>query len=187
MGMGSFKTSASIEKEKIDAFARESGLPFTVSHARRNLVTEGVDLNALAGRDFLIGEVRIRGIRLCEPCSYLATTSFPETLKGLVHKGGLRAQILTEGCIRRYAISKPSHAMPMSEVMPKAGVGPLSKLRRRGRSWSTLNPASPGVSGSSWKTRRISTLMSGCNAGRALASHKRRGDHHQAVLLDDYG
>lgn len=89
-----------IEKEKIEAFARESGLPFTAADARRNLVTEGVDLNALVGREFRIGEVRVRGIRLCEPCNYLAKITFPETLKGLVHKGGLRAQILTEGTLR---------------------------------------------------------------------------------------
>jgi MOSC domain-containing protein YiiM len=89
-----------IEKEKIEAFALESGLPFTASQARRNLVTEGVDLNALVGREFLVGEVRVRGVRLCEPCSYLAKTTFPETLRGLVHKGGLRAQILTAGTIR---------------------------------------------------------------------------------------
>ena len=89
-----------IEKEKIDAFARESGLPFTASHARRNIVTEGTDLNALVGQEFYVGPVRIRGIRLCEPCAYLAKTTFPETLKGLVHQGGLRAQILSEGPIR---------------------------------------------------------------------------------------
>ena len=89
-----------IEREKIDAFARETGLPFTAARARRNLVTEGVDLNALAGKEFLVGEVRIRGIRFCEPCSHLAKMTFPETLKGLVHKGGLRAQIVTEGIIR---------------------------------------------------------------------------------------
>ncbi len=89
-----------IEKEKIDAFALETGLPFTGFHARRNLVTEGVDLNALAGKEFVVGDVRIRGIRLCEPCNYLAKTTFPETLSGLVHKGGLRAQIMTEGIIR---------------------------------------------------------------------------------------
>jgi len=89
-----------IEKENVAAFARESGLPFTAAHARRNLVTVGVDLNALVGREFSIGEVRIRGIRLCEPCSYLAKTTYPETLKGLVHKGGLRAQIVSEGRIR---------------------------------------------------------------------------------------
>ena len=89
-----------IEKEKIEAFARESGLPFTAALARRNIVTEGVDLNALMGREFTVGEVRLRGHRLCEPCTYLAKISYPETLKGLVHKGGLRAQIVTEGIIR---------------------------------------------------------------------------------------
>jgi MOSC domain-containing protein YiiM len=89
-----------IESERIEAFARESGLPFTAALARRNLVTEGVDLNALVGREFQIGEVRVRGIRLCEPCNYLAKITFPQTLKGLVHKGGLRAQILTEGTLR---------------------------------------------------------------------------------------
>ena len=44
-----------IEKEKIEEFARDSGLPFTASHARRNIVTEGVDLNALVGREFYVG------------------------------------------------------------------------------------------------------------------------------------
>jgi MOSC domain-containing protein YiiM len=89
-----------IEKEKIEAFAAESGLPFTAQQARRNVVTEGVDLNALAGRQFFLGEVLIQGIRLCEPCQYLAKTTFPEVLSGLVHKAGLRAQILSEGVIR---------------------------------------------------------------------------------------
>jgi hypothetical protein len=89
-----------IERENVESFARESGLPFTAALARRNFVTEGVDLNALVGKEFLVGTVRIEGIRLCEPCSYLAKTTFPETLKGLVHKGGLRARIVTEGRIR---------------------------------------------------------------------------------------
>lgn len=89
-----------IEKEKIEAFAADSGLPFTAQQARRNVVTEGVDLNALVGRQFFLGEVLIQGIRLCEPCQYLAKTTFPAVLSGLVHKAGLRAQILSEGVIR---------------------------------------------------------------------------------------
>lgn len=88
-----------IESEQIAAFANESQLPFTAAHSRRNLVTSGVDLNALVGREFTVGTVRLCGIRLCEPCSYLAKISFPETLRGLVHKGGLRARILTDGVI----------------------------------------------------------------------------------------
>ena len=63
-------------------------------------MTAGVSLNQLAGREFFVGEVRVRGIRLCEPCNYLAKISFPETLKGLLHQGGLRAQILSEGVMR---------------------------------------------------------------------------------------
>jgi MOSC domain-containing protein YiiM len=89
-----------IEQEAIDAFARESGLDFTAAHARRNIVTTGVALNDLVGVEFTVGGVRIKGMRLCEPCNYLAKTTFPEVLQGLVHRGGLRAQILSEGPIR---------------------------------------------------------------------------------------
>jgi MOSC domain-containing protein YiiM len=88
-----------IERENVLAFAAESGLAFSTAHARRNLVTTGVRLNDLVGKEFYAGDVRLRGIRLCEPCNYLASNSFPETLKGLVHKAGLRAQILSEGQI----------------------------------------------------------------------------------------
>jgi MOSC domain-containing protein YiiM len=88
-----------IEREQIERFARKSGLPFTAEHARRNIVTEGVDLNALVGREFFIGKVRARGIELCEPCSHLAKLSFPETLDGLVHQAGLRAEVLSEEII----------------------------------------------------------------------------------------
>lgn len=89
-----------IESEAVASFAQESGLPFTTASARRNLVTRGVALNDLVGAEFSIGEVRIRGVRLCEPCNYLAKTTYPEVLRGLVHRGGLRAQILSEGTLR---------------------------------------------------------------------------------------
>lgn len=89
-----------IQKEHIEAFARSSGLGFTADLARRNLVTEGVDLNAYVGKEFKIGAVRVRGIRLCEPCNYLAKQTHPDVLPGLAHKGGLRAEILSEGTLR---------------------------------------------------------------------------------------
>ena len=88
-----------IEQEKIAAFAAESGVAFSGMDARRNVVTQGVSLNEFVGREFYVGGVRIRGIRLCEPCTHLARLSFPGILDGLVHKGGLRAQILSEGPI----------------------------------------------------------------------------------------
>jgi MOSC domain-containing protein YiiM len=89
-----------IQREHLEAFASGSGTVFTSGSARRNLVTLGVDLNALVGRDFRVGSVSVRGVRLCEPCSYLAKQTTPEVLRGLLHKGGLRAQILVGGEIR---------------------------------------------------------------------------------------
>jgi len=98
-----------IQREHVEAFASSAGLAFSARDARRNLVTSGVDLNGLVGRDFRVGEVLLRGIRLCEPCNYLAKQTTPEILKGLVHKGGLRAQILSEGWIR---VGDPLEVMP---------------------------------------------------------------------------
>ena len=107
-GMGTFSPQPQkpdfeltfVELENVETFAAESGLAFTAADARRNVVTKGIRLNELVGQEFQVGEIRIRGLRLCEPCSHLAKTSFPEVLKGLVHKGGLRAQILSAGEIR---------------------------------------------------------------------------------------
>jgi MOSC domain-containing protein YiiM len=89
-----------IEKECIEAFSREFGLAYTGADARRNIVTEGIQLNHLVGSQFTIGDVLLQGISLCEPCTHLARISFPETLQGLVHKGGLRAQIIRGGKLR---------------------------------------------------------------------------------------
>ena len=71
----------------------------TYADARRNIVTRGVDLNSLVGRRFLIGDVECLGQRLCEPCAHLERLTGPGTLKGLIHRGGLRADILTDGAV----------------------------------------------------------------------------------------
>ena len=89
-----------IEKEHIERFVATTGRAFSAADSRRNLVTQGVDLNALVGRKFWVGHVLIRGIRLCEPCNHLAKQMSPEILQYLLHKAGLRAQILTPGEIR---------------------------------------------------------------------------------------
>ena len=67
---------------------------------RRNVVTRNVALNHLVGREFQLGNVKVRGIRLCEPCEHLEGIVGRPVIKGLRHRGGLRAQILTEGLIR---------------------------------------------------------------------------------------
>src|SRR6266705_1117053 len=89
-----------IEAEAIEAMKRELDVDYGLSESRRNVVTRGVPLNHLVGKEFWIGEVRARGLRLCEPCSHLQKLSHERVLPGLIHRGGLRAQILTEGMIR---------------------------------------------------------------------------------------
>jgi MOSC domain-containing protein YiiM len=89
-----------IEAEALQALKRDYGVELAPGEARRNLVTRDVPLNHLVGQEFHIGEVRIRGIRLCEPCSHLQTLVGRPVIKGLRHRGGLRAQILSHGTIR---------------------------------------------------------------------------------------
>jgi len=89
-----------IEAEAIEAMKRELNVDYGLSDSRRNIVTRGVPLNHLVGKEFWIGEVKARGLRLCEPCSHLQKLSHEKVLPGLVHRGGLRAEILTEGTIR---------------------------------------------------------------------------------------
>jgi len=89
-----------IEAEAIEALRRDYQVELAAGDARRNIVTRNVPLNHLVGKEFAIGDVRIRGIRLCEPCDHLEKVTGKRLLKGLLHRGGLRAQILTRGTIR---------------------------------------------------------------------------------------
>ena len=83
-----------IEAEVVDA------LGLTPEEARRNVVTRGIDLNALVGRRFFVGDVECAGQRLCEPCAHLQRLTHPGILRDLVHRGGLRADIVSDGTIR---------------------------------------------------------------------------------------
>jgi MOSC domain-containing protein YiiM len=89
-----------IEAESIEALRRDYQIELSAGESRRNIVTRNVPLNHLVGREFAIGAVRIRGIRLCEPCDHLQKVTGKSVIKGLLHRGGLRAQILTPGTIR---------------------------------------------------------------------------------------
>ena len=67
--------------------------------ARRNVVTRGIELNGLVGHEFTIGSIRCRGMRLCEPCIVIERYASRPILRPLVHRGGLRADILEDGTI----------------------------------------------------------------------------------------
>lgn len=88
-----------IEAEVLEALAAD-GVGLAPAEARRNLVTRGVDLNALVGREFRIGSVRAFGQRLCEPCVHLERLTRPGVVAALAHRGGLRADLLSGGEIR---------------------------------------------------------------------------------------
>jgi hypothetical protein len=92
-----------VEAEVLDRLDLPQGNRLGYAEARRNIVTRGIALNALVGRRFTVGEVECLGRRLCEPCAHLERLTHPGALRGLIHKGGLRADILTDGTIEQGA------------------------------------------------------------------------------------
>jgi MOSC domain-containing protein YiiM len=88
-----------IEAEAIEAVEGHVGLKLGLGDPRRNVVTRGIVLNDLLDLEFEVGGVRLRGIRLSEPCQHLADQTDPRILKGLAHKGGLKCEILNDGTI----------------------------------------------------------------------------------------
>lgn len=115
-----------VEVENIEEFNRQYGTSFTPADTRRNIATSGIRLNDLAEREFRIGEVRFKAHGLCEPCKYLTTVMVPEVLEGLLHKGGLRAQIISEGVIHVGDIIEPVESVAGSEAGEPAGAAALS-------------------------------------------------------------
>jgi MOSC domain-containing protein YiiM len=94
-----------IEAEIVEQFIQNYSRPYDLSITRRNIITREVRLNELVGKTFQIGSVLFLGIELCEPCLELGknlsntTVSPKEIVKWFVHKGGLRANILSSGFI----------------------------------------------------------------------------------------
>jgi len=88
-----------IEAEAIEAAGRDCEVKIEAAQSRRNLLVRGVPLNHLVEREFTIGQVRLRGLRLCEPCGHLEKLTVPGVQQALMHRCGLRAEILSSGTI----------------------------------------------------------------------------------------
>ena len=88
-----------IEREAVRGAAEEYGIKLEERETRRNLVSTGVPLNHLVGKEFRVGGVRMRGVDLSEPCAYLEGLTRPGVRKSLIHRGGLRAEIVHGGHI----------------------------------------------------------------------------------------
>jgi MOSC domain-containing protein YiiM len=86
-----------IAAEALDAMAAEHGIQITGAESRRNVLTRGIDLNALVGKRFRVGNVDCVGVELCHPCKHLESLTQPGVIKGLVNRGGLNADIVSDG------------------------------------------------------------------------------------------
>lgn len=88
-----------IGEEALAAVAQESGITLLPEEHRRNITTRGVDLDGLIGKRFRIGAIVCEGIRPCPPCRHLEEVTGKPVMPPLVHRGGLRAKIVTGGSL----------------------------------------------------------------------------------------
>jgi MOSC domain-containing protein YiiM len=89
-----------IESEALEALSRDYGLELSALESRRNIATRGVALNHLVGRTFRVGGALFKGLELCEPCGHLEQLTGRQVKAGLVHRGGLRSEIIETGMVR---------------------------------------------------------------------------------------
>jgi MOSC domain-containing protein YiiM len=93
-----------IEAEALEGMGADTGIELSAAESRRQILTRGIRLNELAGERFTVGEVECVGEEWCEPCEHLQRLTRPGVLRGLVHRGGLRADIVRGG---RIAVGDP--------------------------------------------------------------------------------
>lgn len=95
-----------VEAEAVEQFLSDNQRPYDLSVTGRNLVTRGIRLNELLGKEFMIGEVRLLAVDLCHPCSKLGKRLADPALKAaavvkqFAGRGGLRVDVLSSGTIR---------------------------------------------------------------------------------------
>jgi MOSC domain-containing protein YiiM len=97
---GSGRDVTLIEVEAIEALRRDYQITLELGMSRRNIVTRSVALNHLVDVEFSVGDAVLRGTRLCDPCAHMEKLTVKGALRGLIHRGGLRAEIIRGGIIR---------------------------------------------------------------------------------------
>ena len=89
-----------IEIENINHYNRITGTTISAINFLRNIITEGIQLNELVGKEFFIGTVKVKAHDLCRPCKYLQESLHQKNIiKELLLTGGLRCEILSNGRI----------------------------------------------------------------------------------------
>lgn len=95
-----------IAAEALDEFVARHEADLDYGDFRRSIVTEGIELNELVGREFTVGGARCEGVELCEPCKWLADNVHPAVLPDLVRRAGIRAVVKRSGKIRSGSVIK---------------------------------------------------------------------------------
>jgi MOSC domain-containing protein YiiM len=88
-----------IAAEGIEAMVQRTGIPLAPAETRRNVLIRGVDVNALVGRRFRVGDAICEGVKPCTPCDHLESRTRPGVRSGLSGQGGLRADVLVGAVI----------------------------------------------------------------------------------------
>jgi MOSC domain-containing protein YiiM len=88
-----------IDRDDVAAVARDTGSDLTAGDTRRNLVTTGIDLPALVGQWFTIGDALLFGMKRCPPCTHLERLTGVKLVKAMVHRGGINAAVFAGGTI----------------------------------------------------------------------------------------
>ena len=88
-----------IDRDDVAAVAAETSSELTPGDTRRNLVTAGVDLRALVGRWFTVGDALLFGMKRCPPCTHLERLTGVRLVKAMVHRGGINAAVFSGGRI----------------------------------------------------------------------------------------
>ena len=97
-----------IQAEALEGLQRDTGIEVSHQESRRQVLTRGIELNPLVGERFFVGGVLCRGVELCEPCNHLQGLTQPGVLRGLVHRAGLRAEVLEGGTIAPGDVVRPA-------------------------------------------------------------------------------
>jgi MOSC domain-containing protein YiiM len=100
-----------IDRDDVAAVARDTGSDLTAGDTRRNLVTTGIDLPALVGKWFTIGDALLFGMKRCPPCTHLERLTGVRLVKAMVHRGGINAAVFAGGPIAEGAV-----VLPVSEA-----------------------------------------------------------------------
>jgi MOSC domain-containing protein YiiM len=89
-----------ISKEELAGFLERNNAEIDYADFRRNVLTSGIDLRELIGRQFKLGSALCQGIEDCDPCAFLAATVHHSVLPEMKKKAGLRAIILEDGDLK---------------------------------------------------------------------------------------